>query len=348
MMLHQQEQLKQQEEQKESWTFNCTPPPDAFLPCENLLEEWWQRIAVWIISLLGIVANTTVIVHNLSYLAYAYINHICISVPTFLLTNLAMADCFMSVYVLFIAVMDTMFRDNFSQSALAWQYSYTCNLAGFLSVLSVSASALCLALITFERFYAITNSLDFTKRINIRFAIVTMLSIWAVSSMLATLPIFNINTFSSYAICLPFDTSNFVFKLYVVFLNCLIVVCFAFICVCYGMILLNTVVAKRASLCECSINAMQTRLRNMEDQKLVKNVSLLVMANIICWGPVVYLCGYSIIVAPLDKSYLKILAVLVIPFNSLINPFLYCICKKNFRVSFKKSLTKAKIQLSFR
>lgn len=30
---------------------SCSPMPDPFQPCENLLEDWWLRIAVWLVNL---------------------------------------------------------------------------------------------------------------------------------------------------------------------------------------------------------------------------------------------------------------------------------------------------------
>lgn len=129
----------------------CRPKPDAFMPCENLLETIWLRISVWLISSVGVLANMSAIVYNLAYSWMYYRSTHDLNVPTYLLTHLACADSLMAVYLAFIAIKDLSSRDKFAQSALEWQRSSGCNVAGFLGVVSAVASAFCLAFITFER-----------------------------------------------------------------------------------------------------------------------------------------------------------------------------------------------------
>lgn len=331
--------------EKKSLDFKCSPEPDPFTPCENLLEDWWLRIAVWLISLLGILSNVCVVAYNIMISVLYYYNNNDINVSNFLITNLATADSLMSIYLLFIALKDATSRHTFGQSALDWQRSFSCNLAGFLSVVSSVASALCLAFITFERYYAIRNSLDSNKRISIKFALITSAIIWVISLIAAALPLFDLNSYSAYAICLPFDTRTYAYKIYIVCLNSLLVLCFFFICVCYGLIFISTmVIERRSSLSSCN-NETQLKLRSLEDQKLARNISLLVVVNIICWGPMVYICAYSLItMSPMNRAQLKILAIFVIPFNSLINPFLYCISRRSFRMYLRSNIVKYKLK----
>jgi hypothetical protein len=132
------------------------------MPCENLLETLFLRISVWLVSMAGLLANTSAIVYNLFYSWAFYSSTRELNVPTFLLTNLAFADSLMSIYLSFIAVKDMSSRDKFAQSALEWQQSRGCSVAGFLGIVSALASAFCLAFITFERFYIFTLfSFDF-------------------------------------------------------------------------------------------------------------------------------------------------------------------------------------------
>ena len=152
------------------WTHNmfqknmtCSPQPDAFTPCEDFLEGWLLRVLVWTLSVLGTLSNLCVIVYKiLANVEFYYIN-VAIDVPSFLLTNLAVADLLMSIYLLFIAVKDATSRNTFGQSALTWQRSFSCNLAGFLSIVSYVSSSLCLAFITFERYYAIKYAINVNK-----------------------------------------------------------------------------------------------------------------------------------------------------------------------------------------
>ena len=251
----------------------------------------------------------------------------------------------MSVYLLFIASKDSTSRSNFEQSALIWQRSVSCNLAGFLAIVSYVSSSLCLALITFERYYAIKNSIDLNKRVKFRTALVSIGLIWSIAIYVASLPLFSLNNYSAYAICLPFDTRNRIFQAYAVSLNVLLTLSFLFICVFYLLIFMNKIlIQRRSSLTSCTDNN-QLKMREAEDQRLARKISLLVLLNIVCWGPVVYLCSYSLAtMTVLNRSYLKLVAVVVVPFNSLINPFLYCLSEKHFRLYVKSILTKSNPQ----
>ena len=74
-------------------------------------------------------------------------------------------------------------------------------------------------------------------------------------------------------------------------------------------------------------------MRNQEDKTLARNISLLVFVNMVCWGPVISMSAYGLTSERLaDRSLLKVLAVFVVPSNSLINPFLYCLCRRSFRL----------------
>ncbi|CAF0813113.1 unnamed protein product [Brachionus calyciflorus] len=320
--------------------FSCLPKPDPFTPCENLLEDLWLRIGVWLVSVLGILSNFCVIGYNFIFGFKFYKSYNEHSVPNFLLTNLASADSLMSIYLLFIALKDASSRHHFGQSALEWQSSFSCNLAGFLSVISSLSSALCLCFITYERFYAIKNSIN-SKRLSLKFSIASIFLIWVFSFFVASLPLFKINTYSAYAICLPFETKKTSHKIYIMLLNGLLSSSFFIICFLYASIFIKTIVLERRSSFTSCNSGSQIKLRLAEDQKLARNIFLLVIVNIFCWGPVVILGAYSVVTQlPINREYLKILVVFVIPFNSLLNPYLYCISRRNFRFYIRKIMDK--------
>lgn len=193
--------------------------------------------------------------------------------------------------------------------------------------------------ITFERYYAIKNSINFNKRISFRQALFVCFFIWLISFTFSFLPLIDINSYSKYAICLPLDTRGNSYQAYVISLNFMYIISFIFMCVFYAMVFLNTSFRKRkTSITECND---QLRIRNAEDQRLARNILLLLTVNIICWGPIVLFCFYTLIHDnPMNRIYIKLIAVFVIPFNSLINPFLYCLSRKIFRSYIRDYLAK--------
>lgn len=324
---------------KEPHLIKCTPLPDPLTPCENLLGKGLLlRISVCFISTMGIACNIFAIIFNVIDGIYLYHSTMFFNVPVFLLTNLALSDLFMSIYLIIIAIKDISTRDHFDKVALIWQHSSNCNMAGFLSILSFMSSALILAFVTFERFYVIKNSIHFNKRIGFKTSIKVTLCIWFASIIVASMPLNGINSYSAYAICLPLDTTDLKAKTYISFLILLLFSCFMVICMCYGMLFLNTVsLERRASSSSCNSDE-QIKIRNYEDQRLARNIFLLIAANIIAWSPCIVICMVSIFNDnnTISRYWLKILAVFIMPLNSLINPVLYCLRRRRFRFYLSK------------
>ena len=321
----------------------CSPLPDSFTPCENLLEDLWLRMAVWIVSILGILSNFSVVLYNTICGFQFYRCHNTQFIPTFLLSNLAIADSFMSWYLFLLALKDATSRHNFGQSALEWQASFTCNFAGFLSIVSSVASAFCLSFITFDRYYAIRNSFD-SKRIGLKTAILWIALIWVTSIFVALLPLFQVNSYSAYAICLPLQTKNIQHVIYIILLNILLISCLLLISILYASIFIDTLsIERRSSFSSCS-SELQLKQRFVQEKKLARNIFVLVIVNFFCWGPLVSLSFYSLLTKKhINRHYFKILAVFVIPFNSLLNPFLYCFSRRSFRVFIRNEFLRKKL-----
>lgn len=62
------------------------------MPCRDLFDWWTLRCGVWLVFLLALMGNGVVVVVLIA--AYAKMD-----VPRFLVTNLAMADFLMGVYL---------------------------------------------------------------------------------------------------------------------------------------------------------------------------------------------------------------------------------------------------------
>jgi hypothetical protein len=68
----------------------CTTGP--FLPCQDLFDWWTLRCGVWIVFLLAMLGNGTVVF-------VLIFSRSKMDVPRFLVCNLAAADFFMGVYL---------------------------------------------------------------------------------------------------------------------------------------------------------------------------------------------------------------------------------------------------------
>ncbi len=168
---------------------NCLPKTakTPFLSCTPLLPNIWLRISMWTLGVLALLANLFVIVYGIYEIKTVHeykdrIPHI------ILITNLAMADLIMGIYMLIIAVADHTFGVNFPLHAEMWRNSLKCKAAGFLAVLSSEASLLFLTLISIERLSAfIWGKQTIFPHQSRRIAVVIL--IWLTSIALTSIPV---------------------------------------------------------------------------------------------------------------------------------------------------------------
>jgi len=118
------------------------------------------------------------------------------SVQRFLMANLSWADLCMGIYLLMIATQDLVSLGSYFNYAIDWQLGWGCQIAGFLTVFASELSVFTLAVITGERWYALTRAIHLTKRLTIFGAAQLMAFGWIVSIILAGLPIFGVSSYS--------------------------------------------------------------------------------------------------------------------------------------------------------
>ncbi|XP_025424685.1 lutropin-choriogonadotropic hormone receptor [Sipha flava] len=289
----------------------CLPLPGPFLPCQDLFDWWTLRCGVWVVFLLAMLGNGTVVF----VLIFARSK---IDVPRFLVCNLAAADFFMGLYLGILAVVDAGTLGEFKAYAIPWQMSTGCQLAGALAVLSSELSVYTLAVITLERNYAITHAMHLNKRLSLKHASYIMLCGWLFAGSMAALPLFGVSDYRKFATCLPFETTTSTWSLtYVVFLMFINGVAFFILMGCYLKMY-------------CAIRGSQAW--NSNDSRIAKRMALLVFTDLLCWAPIAFVsltavCGYRLV--SLEQA--KVFTVFVLPLNSCCNPFLYAILTKQFK-----------------
>ena len=289
----------------------CTPVPDAFNPCEDVMGSEWLRIFVWLVVWATLIGNIIVLVVLLS-------NHKKMTVTKFLMCNLAFADFLMGVYLLLLAAIDIHSLGEYFNFAIAWQNEGGCQTAGFLTVFSSELSIFTLTVITLERWYAISHAIHLTKRLKLRQSCVVMASGWLYAVLMAVLPLVGINGYGNVSVCLPMDVTKTGDVVYVISLLVLNGLAFIVICMCY----INMY---------CRVRGNDSTLQS-SDTRIAKRMATLIFTNFICWAPIAFFgitaaAGWPLI----DVSNSKILLVFFYPLNSCANPYLYVIITKQFR-----------------
>uniref|UniRef100_A0AAG5CPZ5 G-protein coupled receptors family 1 profile domain-containing protein n=1 Tax=Anopheles atroparvus TaxID=41427 RepID=A0AAG5CPZ5_ANOAO len=296
----------------------CYPMPDALNPCEDVMGSHWLRGSVWLVVLLAVFGNVAVVVVLFS-------NRSDLTVPKFLICNLAFADLCMGLYLLLIASIDAHSMGEYFNYAFDWQYGVGCKVAGFLTVFASHLSVFTLTIVTLERWFAITHAIYLNRRIKLSAATYIMVVGWLYAFTMASMPLFGISNYSSTSICLPMETRD---SWDVAYLLTVLVVngCgFVVIVICYAQIYLSLGKETRQA----------ARTAHSGEMTVAKKMALLVFTNFACWAPIAFfgltaIAGYPLI--GVSKS--KILLVFFYPLNSCANPYLYAILTMQYRKDF--------------
>ncbi|KAJ4437217.1 hypothetical protein ANN_17352 [Periplaneta americana] len=301
----------------------CHPAPDAFNPCEDLMGNWGLRGAVWLVAVAALVGNLAVLLVLLS-------SRFRMTVPKFLMCNLALADLCMGVYLLLIACMDARSIGAYFNHAIDWQIGPGCQVAGFLTVFASELSIFTLTVITSERWYTITYAIHLNKRLKLSTAGKIMAVGWLYAITMAALPLVGVSGYSKtrfllfialLSICLPMENKDPGDLAYLVTLLSFNGLAFWVICACYGRMY-------------CSIRGGQDAVAALarSDMTVAKRMALLVFTDFACWAPIAFfgltaLAGYPLI----DVPHTKILLVFFYPLNSCANPYLYALLTQQYR-----------------
>ncbi|KAK9409526.1 TSHR: Thyrotropin receptor [Crotalus adamanteus] len=290
---------------------SCIPGPDEFNPCEDVMGYRFLRIVVWFVNLLAIVGNVFVLFILLT-------SHYKLTVPRFLMCNLAFADLCMGLYLLLIASVDLYTRSEYYNYAIDWQTGPGCSTAGFFTVFASELSIFTLTTITLERWYAITFAMRLDKKIRLWHASFIMLGGWLICFLLALLPLIGVSSYGKVSICLPMDTETPVDQAYIIIILLLNIVAFIIICACYIKIYIT-------------VRNPQYKSGD-KDTVIAKRMAVLIFTDFLCMAPISFYALSAVINRPLiTVSNSKILLVLFYPLNSCANPFLYAIFTKAFR-----------------
>uniref|UniRef100_A0A8C3VUM4 Lutropin-choriogonadotropic hormone receptor n=1 Tax=Catagonus wagneri TaxID=51154 RepID=A0A8C3VUM4_9CETA len=301
-------------------TLQCAPEPDAFNPCEDIMGYDFLRVLIWLINILAIMGNMTVLFVLLT-------SRYKLTVPRFLMCNLSFADFCMGLYLLLIASVDAQTKGQYYNHAIDWQAGNGCSAAGFFTVFASELSVYTLTVITLERWHTITYAIQLDQKLRLRHAIPIMLVGWLFSTVIAMLPLVGVSSYMKVSICLPMDVENTLSQVYILTILTLNVVAFIIICACYIKIYF----------------AVQNPelIATNKDTKIAKKMAVLIFTDFTCMAPISFFAISAAFKVPLiTVTNSKVLLVLFYPVNSCANPFLYAIFTKAFRRDFFLLLSK--------
>ncbi|XP_065191502.1 thyrotropin receptor-like [Sycon ciliatum] len=301
----------------------CMPHPNGLTPCFDLLGESWLRVLVWIVIAMAIVGNGTVLV-----VVGVSKQRIMQTKP--LVMSLAFGDLTMGIYMLVLGIVDLMTKGEFSQYAVNWKEGAACKSIGFLAVFSSLVSVFSLTVITLDRYITIIHAMKVTPLNSRRLKRILLVG-WLVMFLVALLPIFGVNNYSAYVVCLPLASRTAADIFYVVLVLGITAISFLLIIVCY----IHIYVTIRRSPAPIK-----------PDYQTALKMAVLIFIDLCCWSPIWVLSFHALAT---HKPYItlqqaKYIIVLVFPLNSCANPFLYAILTRNFQRDLVKMITSVSLR----
>ena len=183
---------------------------DGFSSCDELLKNTVLKYSIWILGIMAFAGNLIVIIWRSLAKDANRVN-------SFLLTNLAVADFLMGVYMLIIAYKDTIWDGVYFKHDFSWRASNLCIFAGVISTISSEVSVLTLTVVTLDRLVCIVFPFRF-RRWSMKKVVVIMIVVWTIGFGIALAPLLydpyfydyqhNVHFFGRSAVCLPLQLSS--------------------------------------------------------------------------------------------------------------------------------------------
>ncbi|XP_033117159.1 G-protein coupled receptor GRL101-like [Anneissia japonica] len=319
---------------------DCRPATDQFSSCKDLLKREALRILMMILGITALIGNLAVIILRLLENDF--------NVQSILITNLAVSDLLMAVYMIIIAGVDLRYRGVYATFAEAWKTSFLCSFAGSISTLSSECSVFMLMLMSFDRAVTIANPFS-NIRLNRKRCIKIIGVAWLVIILISFLPMFNhlsfinipyfgSNYYGRQSVCLALPLARdrlpgweYAIAIYIAF-NL-----FGFVVIAVSYISIYISVKRTAS----RVNRSQ---RRAEEVKMATKMAMIVLTDFFCWFPIILMgIGSEVGAWKLPADIYAWSATFILPINSSLNPYLYTIAYKcDFK---KKSPKQAAIQM---
>ena len=292
----------------------CLAPSDEISSCDALLRLDLYRFSLVVFATLATVGNTLSFVLRVFFLkekqqsGYSvFVTHLCVS------------DFLMGVYLVMIGAADRIYKNTYLWEDTDWKNSVTCNMAGFLSLLSSEMSVSLICLITLDRFIVVR--FPFSQfRFQQRSAQLSCLIQWTLGIVLATAPLVpaSWHFYSQTAICVPLPVTRHLFPGHDYAFAVLIIFNFVlFLLIAVGQFVVYIAVQSQ------SMANYDDNDRRSKDLAVVQRLFTVVASDFLCWFPIGLLGLLASRDIPISGEVNVGMAIFVLPLNSALNPFLY-------------------------
>ena len=258
----------------------CFPPENTISSCDDLLRHEVIRPFAWAIGLTSLVSNALAFGYRLYDKERLKLGY------GIFVSNLAISDFLMGVYLIIIAGADVYYRGNYMMNDDIWRNGWLCNVAGVISTLSCEASVFFICLITIDRLLVVKYPFgELRMRPGPSWAI--SITAWIISFFLSLFPLFYTTFFkgefysrSSVCLALPLTSDKPAGWLYsVIIFICINFILFLLIAVGQWMIFREVTKSSEKVV-------SKDRGSRQKELRVARNLLLVAMTDFLCWFPV--------------------------------------------------------------
>ena len=157
-----------------------------------LIRQPFLQVMIWLMGLVAVVGNISVIINTVIKLSK--FNHTKMSriamINNFLIINLAVADLLMGIFLLFLAVKNSLTSYSYCQYDRSWRSSFTCKILGIIAVLSAEISLSTLVILASYRLYCVVKPVE-SRSAKFEKSIFHIILTWVIGIFFALLPLFS-------------------------------------------------------------------------------------------------------------------------------------------------------------
>ncbi|KAL8595453.1 hypothetical protein ACOMHN_024152 [Nucella lapillus] len=303
----------------------CMAPADEISSCDNLLKSGFYRAALAIFTVTAVLGNLVSFVYRLwPSSAKRKVGY------TVFVIHLSVSDFLMGVYLLIVGLADRLFAGSYLWNESSWKKSTLCSIAGFVSLVSCEVSSFFICLITLDRFLVIC--FPFSRlRFGVVSAHVASLVTWVPGMILASIPLLPVTShwafYSQTGICIPlpvtrtdFPGQHYSFGVMIV-LNMILFLLIALgQALIYWSVRANAMPGGSQTGKDSGISHAKTRSK---ETTVARRLLVIAMSDFLCWFPIGVSGLLSKLDIPVPGEVNVAMAILVLPLNSALNPFLY-------------------------
>ena len=295
---------------------NCHAPSDEVSSCDALLRSNVYRM------LLAFFAVSSLLGNLLSFIFRIRHKRSSTSGFSVFVTHLCVSDFLMGVYLAVIGTADSVYGGSYLWQDEHWKHSILCQVAGVLSLLSSEVSAFIICLITLDRFLVLQfpfSQIHFSQRS----ALMACGMVWCGGLTLAVVPLMpglsHWQYYSQTGICIPLPITRKTFGGHKYSFGIIIILNFGlFLLTALGQLVIYWSIRTNTM---CSSDAVVNRKN--KDLTIARRLFTVATSDFLCWFPVGLLGLQASQGVAVPGEANVAMAIIVLPLNSTLNPFLY-------------------------